>query len=70
MFNSVRPAACGLRPAARGLRQIMNRPLEISRFTCTISGTVHYTSVVQDVARGPKLALWGFLLGPFKKNVL
>ena len=29
-----------------------------------------YTSVVQDVARGPKLALWGFLLGPFKKNFL
>ena len=31
---------------------------------------VLYISVVQDVARGPKLALWGFLLGPFKKNFL
>ena len=31
-----------------------------------ITDHIHY-SVVQDVARGPKLALWGFLLGPFKK---
>ena len=36
--------------------------------TCFNSEKMLYNSVVQDVARGPKLAFWGFLLGPFKKS--